>query len=226
MRLEQVVPWGRSLSEYSQMFDLTDADLQSKILDCGGGPASFNAEMTQKNHSVVSCDPLYQFSVDEISQRIDQTYPIVIQTTEANRDNFIWTTIPSPEKLGQIRMTSMQCFLADFSLGLQQGRYYSASLPTLPYHSQQFDLALCSHLLFLYSDQLSLAFHLASIVEMCRVASVVKIFPLLVNMTGEPSPFLEPVIEELTAQGYSTQIKQVPYEFQKGGNQLLQVSAK
>ncbi|MCY7321645.1 MAG: SAM-dependent methyltransferase [Phormidesmis sp. CAN_BIN36] len=226
MRLEQVVPWGRSFSEYCQMFDLTNADLQSKILDCGGGPASFNAEMTQQGASVVSCDPLYQFSVSEISQRIDQTYPIVIKATEVNYNNFVWAVIQSPEKLGQIRMATMQQFLADFSLELQQGRYQQESLPDLPFDSQQFDLALCSHFLFLYSDQLSFAFHLASIVEMCRVAAIVRIFPLLVNMTGETSPFLEPVMQELTAQGYSVRIKQVSYEFQKGGNQLLQVSAK
>lgn len=226
MRLEQVVPWGRSLEEYCRMFDLTETELQSKILDCGGGPASFNAEMTQQDKSVISCDPLYQFSVDEISQRIDQTYPIVLNGTEVNRDRFVWTTIPSPEKLGQIRMAAMQQFLADFPLGLQQGRYQNESLPDLPFDSQQFDLALCSHFLFLYSDQLSFESHLASIVEMCRVAAIVRVFPLLVNMTGETSPFLEPVMQELSAQGYSVQIKQVPYEFQKGGNQLLQISAK
>ncbi|PSB15877.1 SAM-dependent methyltransferase [Phormidesmis priestleyi ULC007] len=226
MRLEQVVPWGRSCLEYCQMFDLTETDLQSKILDCGGGPASFNAEMTQQGNSVISCDPLYQFSVNEISQRIDQTYPIVIKTTEVNRDNFVWTTIQSPEKLGQIRMAAMQQFLADFPLGLQQRRYQQESLPDLPFDSQQFDLALCSHFLFLYSDQLSFEFHLASIIEMCRVATIVKIFPLLVNMTGELSPFLEPIMQELTTQGYSIHTKQVPYEFQKGGNQILQVSAK
>lgn len=226
MRLEQVVPWGRSFSEYCQMFDLTEADLQSKILDCGGGPASFNAEMTQQGKSVVSCDPLYQFSVEEISQRVDQTYPIVLKGVEVNRDNFVWTTIPSPEKLGQIRMAAMRQFLADFPLGLQQRRYQNQLLPNLSFDSQQFGLALCSHFLFTYSDQLSFEFHLASIVEMCRVAEVVRIFSLLVNMTGEISPFLEPVMKELTAQGYSVQIKQVPYEFQKGGNQLLQISEK
>ncbi len=226
MRLEQVVPWGRSLEEYCRMFDLTETELQSKILDCGGGPASFNAEMTQQDKLVVSCDPLYQFSVDEISRRIDETYPIVLRGTEVNRDRFVWKTISSPEKLGEIRMAAMQQFLADFPLGLQQKRYQNESLPNLPFDSQQFDLALCSHFLFLYSDQLSFEFHLASIVEMCRVAAIVRVFPLLVNMTGEPSPFLEPVMQELTAKGYSVQIKQVPYEFQKGGNQLLQVRAK
>ncbi len=28
LRLEKVVPWGRSLQEYIQMFDLTNDDLQ------------------------------------------------------------------------------------------------------------------------------------------------------------------------------------------------------
>ena len=42
--LDSVVPWGRSFDEYCAMFDLSDRDLDLKILDCGGGPASFNAE--------------------------------------------------------------------------------------------------------------------------------------------------------------------------------------
>ena len=70
---------------------------------------------------------------------------------------------------------------------------------------------------------LTMEFHLAAIVQMCRVATEVRIFPLLVNMTGETSPLLQPVMQELEAQGYSVEIRQVPYEFQKGGNQLLRV---
>lgn len=30
------------------MFDLTPNELESKILDCVGGPANFNAEMSRK----------------------------------------------------------------------------------------------------------------------------------------------------------------------------------
>jgi len=226
LRLEQVVPWGRSLGEYIQMFNLTASDLQRKILDCAGGPASFNTEMTQKGQSVISCDPIYQFSVNEIARRIEETYPVVLQRVEVNRQRCVWKMYQSPEHLGQVRMAAMHQFLADFPQGLQQGRYRQVALPTLPFDSRQFDLALCSHLLFTYSDQLSLEFHLAAIAEMCRVATEVRIFPLLVNMTGETSPFLQPAIQELKARGYSVQIKEVPYEFQQGGNQLLQVLAK
>lgn len=223
LKLEQVVPWGRSLEEYTRMFDLTPNDLQLKILDCAGGPASFNAQMARRRCKVISCDPIYQFSACEIAKRIEETYPVIIKGAEANYDKFVWREISSPAQLGQIRMAAMHQFLEDFPLGLQEGRYIKDALPILPFDSGQFDLALCSHLLFTYSEQLSEAFHLESIIEMCRVATEVRIFPLLLNMSGEPSPFLQPVIEELEAQGYRVQIKQVPYEFQRGGNQLLQV---
>lgn len=223
LRLDQIVPWGRSLSEYIQMFDLTESDLQSKILDCGSGPASFNVEMTQLGQSVTSCDPIYQFSTEQIQQRINQTYDVILTKVEATQDNFVWTNFRSPEEMGQSRMNSMQKFLADFDLGLQQKRYLNVELPKLPFADREFDLALCSHLLFLYSDQLSLEFHLSSIVEMCRVAPEVRIFPLLLNMTGEPSPFIEPVMDSLKERGYQVNLRQVPYEFQRGGNQMLQV---
>lgn len=225
LRLEQIVPWGRSLNEYIQMFDLTETERQGKILDCGGGPASFNAEMTRQGYEVISCDPIYQFSADEIKRRIDETYPIVLEKVETVPEKFVWTTFRSPEHMAQTRMASMRRFLDDFSLGLQQGRYRNESLPMLPFESNQFDLALCSHLLFLYSDQLPFEFHLASILEMCRVAPEVRIFPLLINVTGEVSPFVEPIMQALSDRGYSVTIKPVAYEFQKGGNELLQVIA-
>ncbi|MEC4814585.1 MAG: SAM-dependent methyltransferase [Scytonema sp. PMC 1069.18] len=223
LRLDEVVPWGRSLQEYIQIFDLSTDDLQRKILDCAGGPASFNTEMTQLGHSVVSCDPIYQFSADEIAQRIEETYHVMLQKVKITQQNFVWTIYQSPKHLGQVRIAAMSQFLEDFPQGLLEGRYKVAELPSLSFKTQQFDLALCSHLLFTYSDQLSLEFHLSAILEMCRVATEGRIFPLLMNITGEPSPFLQPVMKELEERGYSAEVRQVPYEFQKGGNQLLRV---
>ena len=223
IKLETVIPWGRSLAEYIQMFNLTPNDLKLKILDCAGGPASFNAEMTQQGYPVISCDPVYQFSADEIAQRIQDTYQTVIEGVKATREDFIWKDIQSPEHLGEIRMTAMQKFLEDFPLGIEQKRYITAELPMLPFDDNSFDLVLCSHFLFTYSDLLSQDFHLASIQELCRVATEVRIFPLLNNFSREVSPLLPLVMQELAAQGYNLEIKQVPYEFQKGGNQLLRV---
>ena len=73
----------------------------------------------------------------------------------------------------------MRAFLDDYVRGRTQGRYLAASLPDLPFGGGQFDLALCSHFLFLYTDQLSCAFHRQAVRELCRVAREVRIFPLL-----------------------------------------------
>jgi len=223
-KLENIVPWGRLMAEYVKMFDLTPEELKLNILDCAGGPASFNAEMTRQGNKVISGDPIYQFTATEIGQRIQDTCQIIIEGCQVNRDRFVWQNIQSPEHLGEIRMTAMRQFLADFPQGLSDHRYLPDELPVLSFTTNQFDLALCSHLLFTYSDQLSEEFHIASICEMCRVAKEVRIFPLLVNMSGEESFLLKPVISELQHRGYTVEIKQVPYEFQKGGNQMLRVT--
>ena len=60
------------------MFGLTPQDLDGKILDCAAGPASFHAEGTQKGCRVTSCDPLYRFTAEEISNCIDETYDTVV----------------------------------------------------------------------------------------------------------------------------------------------------
>lgn len=222
-KLENVIPWGRSMQEYVKMLDLTPDDLKLAILDCASGPASFNAEMTRLGYKVVSCDPVYQFTASEIYQRIQDTYQTIIDGAQATRDNFVWQDIQSPAQLGQIRMAAMRQFLEDFPLGIQQGRYVTDELPVLSFNTGQFDLALCSHFLFTYSDQLGADFHQTSILEMCRVAKEVRIFPLLVNFSTETSPLLQPVMKELQQRGYKVEIKQVPYEFQKGGNKLLRI---
>jgi hypothetical protein len=223
LQLNTVIPWGRSLGEYIRMFDLTSDDLKPSILDCAGGPASFNSEMTPQGYQIISCDPIYQFSADEIAQRIQDTYTTVIDGVKASFQDYVWDHIPSPEALGEIRMVAMEQFLADFSIGKQQGRYLTAELPQLPFNSQQFDLALCSHFLFTYSDHFSEDFHLQAILELCRVAQQVRIFPLL-KVSGEPSPFLQPIIQELENRGYLTRIKTVNYQFQKNGNQMLKIN--
>ncbi len=224
VNLDQVVPWGRSLDEYVRMFDLTPADLDSRILDCAGGPASFNVEMHRRGRSVVSCDPIYQFSTAGISRRIEETYEAILQKTVQTRDKFLWHEMKSPDHLGQIRMAAMKLFLDDLPLGLAEGRYRVAELPALPFRDAEFDLALCSHFLFTYSDLFPLEFHIDSIRELCRVAREARIFPLLPSFGSRHSPHLAPVARTLTKEGFRCELRRVPYEFQKGGNEMLRVS--
>ncbi|NET05832.1 MAG: SAM-dependent methyltransferase [Symploca sp. SIO2B6] len=223
MKLNEVVPWGRTLEEYRLMFDLSEADLRAKILGCGDGPASFNAEMTKKGYSVVSIDPIYQFSAEQIRQRVQDTYEPIISQLKQNAEHYTWNKFCDADQLGQARIVTMDNFLLDYETGKNEGRYLFQSLPNLELVNNQFELGLCSHLLFLYSEQLSLEFHMASIHELLRISPEVRIFPLL-KLNGELSPYVDAVIQELSSQGFKVQIKTVAYELQKGGNQMLKVN--
>jgi hypothetical protein len=222
--LSEVVPWGRSFDEYRRMFALSDADLRGRVLGCADGPASFNAEATLHGARVVSCDPLYRWTTEEIRSRVEETYPRVLDETRRNASEFVWTTIASVEELGRVRMAAMGSFLRDFTSGRRDGRYVAAALPSLPFASASFDLALCSHFLFLYSAQLSADFHRAAIVEMCRVAREVRVFPLLA-LDGTVSSYVSPVVTSLGGARYEIRIEKVPYEFQRDGNEMMTVRA-
>ncbi len=220
--LDQVVPWGRSFDEYVRMFALTEQDLARCILGCADGPAAFHAELTSRGGKIVSADPLYAHSRDEIEQRIQACFDDVLQQARGNLDGFVWSTeIPDVETLGCVRKAAMRRFLDDFPDGAAERRYVAAALPGLPFPDRTFELALCSHFLFLY-DSLGRDFHVRSVIELARVASQVRIFPIL-QLDGRRSTFLPAVLKELNKRGHATELIRVPYEFQRGANEMLRI---
>ena len=220
--LDRVIPWGRSLQEYTRMFNLSDEELNLGILGVGDGPASFNSEMNALEHTVVSVDPIYSFSRAQIEGRVKENYHSLISQVKQNSDNFVWDLFSDPAHCGRFRLETMRKFLEDFEVGKVQGRYLPESLPTLNFTDCQFDLALCSHLLFLYSVQLSFDFHRDSIQELCRVSQEVRIFPLL-TLNCEKSPYVAPIQSHLSEAGFTVDICRVPYEFQKGGDEMMRI---
>jgi hypothetical protein len=223
MKLENIVPWGRNLNEYKAMFLLNETDLKSKILGCGDGPSSFNTEVDMNDGSVVSIDPLYQFSKKEIIRRIDEVTEEVMTQVRAHQDDFVWKNIPDPDTLFELRIEAMMEFLMDYDEGKEEGRYIEASLPELPFEDKTFDLALSSHFLFLYSEHLDEAFHYVAIKEMLRVAQEVRIFPLL-TLNNECSPYVESIMKTLEAEGYKAKIIKTDYVFQKGATEMLKIT--
>lgn len=223
--LQQIVPWGRSFPEYVAMFALSEDELAKPILGCGDGPASFNAELTRRGGAVVSIDPLYAFGAEEISQRIDETFDDVMRQTRHNEREFVWEHIRSVDELGRVRMAAMRDFLSDYPQGRREGRYRPESAPALSFPDGSFNLALSSHFLFLYSDHLDLTFHIDTIAELCRVCEETRIFPLL-QLGATPSPHVEKVVRHFRAEGYEVTQVTVPYEFQRGGNQMLKIKQR
>ncbi len=222
MELESVVPWGRSFEEYKDMFSLTDLDLEKSILGCGDGPASFNVELTNRGGSIVSVDPTYVFDSASLKNRINEVYDEIMPQMYADAEKYIWDSISSVEELGNIRMAAMERFISDFDQGKVAGRYRNESLPNLSFGRHQFDIVLCSHYLFLYSEYVSLEQHILSVKELCRVAKEVRIYPLL-SLNGEISSHLQSVISALNEDGLSAFLVDVKYQFQKGATQMLVV---
>jgi hypothetical protein len=146
----------------------------------------------------------------------------VIGQTRRNQEKYVWDRITTVDELGRVRLAAMREFLADYDRGKREGRYVAAELPSLPFPSASFDLAVCSHFLFLYSGNLSLAFHAQAAEAMCRVAGEVRLFPLL-TYDAEPSPYVEPVAQRLREAGHTVSLESVPYEFQRGGNRMMRI---
>ena len=222
LHLDQIVPWGRSRAEYDLMFRLTPEDYSAGLLDCGGGPASFTAEVSACGYRAEAIDPIYTRSAADIRARFDATADEVMAQVRATPNEWTWSYHRDPDHLLANRRAALETFLRDYERGKQANRYVAGELPSLPFDSGAFGLSVCSHLLFLYSDLLSEDFHIRSVRELCRVAGEVRIFPLLtLNQTS--SSHVAAVRSVLQADGYQTEVIRVDYELQRGGNQMLRV---
>jgi hypothetical protein len=100
----------------------------------------------------------------------------------------------------------------------------AASLPELPFPSETIDLALCANLLFMYSEELDLDMHVASLRELLRVGREVRIFPLL-DMDGHPSVHLEASVRALQTSAH-VELVPVPFEFRRGDSRMLRLTPR
>src|SRR6185436_11260 len=204
------------------MFNLSPASLNQSILGVGDGPASFNAEMFALGKSVVSVDPLYIFRAAEIEKQFYSVVDNIIAQIQTTPEDWVWSYHTSPEHLKENRIKTLKTFISDYEKGKAAGRYLVGELPRLDFQENQFELALCSHFLFLYSDHFTYEFHRASILEMLRVASEVRLFPLL-TLALKRSPYVEPLIAELQSAGFSVSVEVGGYELQRGGNEMVRI---
>jgi SAM-dependent methyltransferase len=219
MKLDRVVPFGRTLAEYQLMFNLTDKDFEKRILDIGAWPASFTAEMYKLGYDVTAIDPVYHFSGVEIKQRFDDCVDNIIKQVEASHADWVWKYHRSPADLRRNRELALDLFLADYDEGKVAGRYIAGEVPDA-IGVKSYDLILCSHFLLLYSEQLDWEFHRQAVTGLLEHGKELRIFPLL-TLELARSPYIDPLREYLEKSGYHTEIVAVEYELQSGGNEML-----
>jgi SAM-dependent methyltransferase len=219
--LDGVVPWGREADEYEAFFALGDVPPAARVLDCGGGPASFTAEWRARGRRVTAADPLYRFDTAAIRARFAATQSSMRLGMERAHAHFVWEFYPSADAVVARRARALEGFAADRAS--HPGRYVAAALPVLPFRNGAFDLVLCSHFLFLYAAELSTDFHVASLREMLRVGREVRVFPLL-DLDGAPSAHLEPALAALAGMARAERVP-VPFEFRRGARHLLRLTS-
>jgi hypothetical protein len=207
----------RSAAEYHAMFDLTPGDLAGPVLDCGAGGSSLAADT---EGGVVAVDPAYVLGRHDLAVRVRAGLRDGDRIIDAHADRFDWRWYGGPARRAEMRRAAADRFLSD--LGERPHRYLAGALPNLPLASGRFDLVLCSHLLFTWSDRLDEDWHRRAIDELVRVARrQVQIFPLVVQATAESVAFLDVLRTELRAAGHRCDVRQVPYMFQRGADHML-----
>lgn len=211
----------RSAAEYRAFFGLAPDDTATSVLDCCAGGSSFAAETGSR---VVAVDPAYALPRAELAAQVRASLGDTNQIIGAHSVHFDWNWYGDPARRTRLRIAAARSFLDD--LYARPGRYLAGALPRLPFAPDSFGLVLCSHLLFTWSDRFGLDWHRRALAELVRVARrEVRVFPLVVQGTGEPVPFLPELRAGLEQAGHRTEIRTVPYRFQRGADQMLVISA-
>lgn len=213
----------RSAAEYRAMFGLTTAEeAAASVLDCCAGGSGFAAETAAR---VIAVDPAYALSQRDLAERVRAALHDGDQIIGAHAKYFDWSWYGEPARRADLRTAAARHFLDDFRE--YPGRYLAAALPNLPFAAGSFDLVLCSHLLFTWSDVLDAEWHGKALAELIRVARYeARVYPLVVQGTGQPVAFLDDLRAGLRAAGYRSRIQRVPYRFQKNADRMLVIEAR
>ena len=79
------------------MFSLEPKDYGAGVLDCGGGAASFIAELKGDGLRAVSVDPIYRLPGAEIQSRFEAVAEPIIAQVRATPLDWVWTYHQDPD---------------------------------------------------------------------------------------------------------------------------------
>lgn len=223
--MRKLVLWGHGVEEYREMFDLSEEDMNSRILEYGCGPSAVNAQQFHEAHEAVSCDPLFVLDKDTLSSKAIMIFAQMVEEIRKEQDQFDFSQSGGLDQLIAQRQKGMKQFFSDYEQGKAEGRYYGAADYHLPYPDFSFDFALSSHYLFADLEDQTVDSHLNVIRELARVAKEVRIFPLI-DREGKTSEFLGPVLLHLQQDAYGVEVRAVDYHLHQAENAMLRVWAQ
>ncbi len=223
--LDRIVFYGRTYPEYLAIFGFDEENLADKIiLDCCAGASSFTETAHKKGMNVTALDPLYGLDPLTISSVGETDVEHVMEKLADSKDQFNWEYYGSMEERKRLARSALLEFSEGYPEGALKGRYVNGELPVLPFRDNHFDLAICAHFLFTYSDRFEYRFILASTLELMRVTKErVLIYPLL-GTDGAEYVDLARLRADLANKGVETSTKRTRFSFQKGANLVLELN--
>jgi hypothetical protein len=255
LKLDQMAIIARAMFEYSEMFNLEQDGVISRlldkpgasVLDVPGSTSTFGLQLRRmagragSNLQVISADIAYSASPEEIFETANRTAlkalePLLEKNTWAGQD-WVSSHIPfhTPADLLHYRAVTYKDWLTDFREN--PAAYITDSFPSLSnLRGRRFDLIVSGNCLFAYADKLFgsspeqiYAFHEQSVLSMASLLEPdgeLRIYPI--GTASVPQyPRLSELIENVSARGYRVSIDAVPRppNVQKWG-QLLKVSGR
>lgn len=212
----------RSFEEYVAFFDLDPERLPRTIIDVSAGASGFTAEANRRAAQAVAADPAYALGDAELRAVVRDSVAQGACMIEENRVRFTYDWYGGADRRTHLRAAALSDFLTDRAVHPE--RYVTAELPTLPFPDASFDLALCSHLLFTWSQVFDAAWHQAALAELLRVSAEVRVFPLALRGSGAEIPFLSEVLDQVRRTGANVEVRETSYEFQTGVRDVLIVT--
>jgi len=204
------------------MFGL-DFKLGGLVVDCCAGASSFVAELATRGGRGLALDPVYALGLDAVRVAAMQSLAAGAAIVDDHADRFVWDWYGSAARRDVLRSAAAARFVED--IARRPSAYLAAALPWLPLADAAADLVLCSHLLFTWADTLDVSWHRAALAELVRICRrEVRVFPLVVQGTGEPVPLLGTLLDELRTDGHDVVVRDVSYEFQRGAHAMLVIA--
>ena len=212
---------GRTYEEYCLMFNLDKDTIGNKIiLDVASGVSLFCATANRLEYTVTSSDPIYSLSLDKIEQMSKQDLDKTVKQIPGISDLFVWRYFKDIKSLKKQRELSRAMFIDDFKTYGSE-RCVPTKYPSTKFRTNQFDISLVSHFLFLYEKLLDYDFHKKTILELLRITSKqIRVFPI-VNLAGKKSSIVNMLMNDNDFENTHMSIRKVNFEFLKNGNELL-----
>ena len=212
----------RSFSGTGAMFALDDTDLDGVVLDCGGGASSFVAETAR-----TEVEPWRPTPSTRAAPPCSPTACAPIRsapTLHCARTRSSTSGVGQARRNGTARCARAPETRSSPTCAAGRAAPGRRSAFTFRLADKSIDLVLCSHLLFTWADHFDSTWHRTAILEMSRVCrGEIRIFPLVHKGAGAPVAFLDPLRAALEAAHLTSELRRVPYEFQRGADRLLAV---